>query len=125
MRDLIFVSLENWDEIWRRNQFLCAAWARRFPLARILFVGPPELLPVHLKDRTLASLHERLEAPVSGFSNITATFIPKPFSTLFPEAAPSTRCGRRGTSRAWPGSAACATRFCGSTPTTPATSSGV
>lgn len=39
MRDLIFVSLENWDDIWRRNQFLCSELARRHPGARILFVG--------------------------------------------------------------------------------------
>jgi teichuronic acid biosynthesis glycosyltransferase TuaH len=39
MRDLIFISLENWDEIWRRNQFLCAEWLRRFPGMRLLFVG--------------------------------------------------------------------------------------
>jgi glycosyltransferase involved in cell wall biosynthesis len=32
------VSLEDWDEIWRRNQFLCAILSRR---RRILFVGPP------------------------------------------------------------------------------------
>lgn len=37
--DIIFVSLENWDEIWRRNQFLCAEFSRRFPEKRILFVG--------------------------------------------------------------------------------------
>ena len=40
MRDLIFVSLENWDEIWRRNQFVCAKLAKRHPEIRILFVGP-------------------------------------------------------------------------------------
>lgn len=39
MRDLIFVSLEDWDDVWRRNQFLCAEWLRRFPEMRILFVG--------------------------------------------------------------------------------------
>ena len=39
--DLIFVSLENWDEIWRRNQFVCDELARRFPGAKILFVAPP------------------------------------------------------------------------------------
>lgn len=38
--DLIFVSLENWDEIWRRNQFVCDALARRFPGMKILFVAP-------------------------------------------------------------------------------------
>ena len=41
MRDLIFLSLENWDEVWRRNQFLCAELSRRFPERRILFVGKP------------------------------------------------------------------------------------
>ena len=40
-RDLLFVSLEPWDDIWRRNQFLVAGWARRFPQRRVLFVGPP------------------------------------------------------------------------------------
>ncbi len=38
MRDLIFVSLENWDEVWRRNQFICAALLKRFPNMRLLFV---------------------------------------------------------------------------------------
>lgn len=39
--DLVFVSLESWDEIWRRNQFLCAGLLRRNPEMRILFVEPP------------------------------------------------------------------------------------
>ncbi|HWE07698.1 MAG TPA: glycosyltransferase [Rhizomicrobium sp.] len=39
--DLIFVSMEQWDEIWRRNQFLCAAYARRHPDRKVLFVAPP------------------------------------------------------------------------------------
>ncbi len=38
---LVFVSLENWDEIWRRNQFICAELARRHPDRKILFVAPP------------------------------------------------------------------------------------
>ncbi|MEY2597781.1 MAG: hypothetical protein RLZZ142_40 [Verrucomicrobiota bacterium] len=42
MRDVVFVSLEDWDEVWRRNQFLCAEWLRRFPGMRILFVGRPK-----------------------------------------------------------------------------------
>ena len=45
MRDLIFLSLENWDEIWRRNQFVCAELARRFPQKRILFVGKSLFTP--------------------------------------------------------------------------------
>ena len=39
MHDLIFVSMENWDEIWRRNQFVVDDLARRFPSRKILFVG--------------------------------------------------------------------------------------
>lgn len=31
MDDLIFVSLEDWDEIWWRNQFLCAGLASSCP----------------------------------------------------------------------------------------------
>ncbi len=36
---LIFVSMEDWDEVWRRNQFICAELTRRTPARRILFVG--------------------------------------------------------------------------------------
>jgi glycosyltransferase involved in cell wall biosynthesis len=41
MQDLLFLSLEPWDDIWRRNQFVCATLARRHPNAKILFVHPP------------------------------------------------------------------------------------
>ena len=53
MGDLIFLSLENWDDIWRRNQFFCAELVRRFPQSRMLFVGKPIFLPLfarHLKS---------------------------------------------------------------------------
>jgi len=49
MRDLIFVSLEAWDEIWRRNQFVCDELARRFPQRRLLFVARPVFVPVVLR----------------------------------------------------------------------------
>lgn len=38
--ELIFVSLENWDDIWRRNQFVCATLIERNPKLKILFVQP-------------------------------------------------------------------------------------
>lgn len=84
MRDLIFVSLENWDEIWRRNQFLCSAWARRFPERRILFVGRQQLLPLHLKRGTLGRLLRRPAWRVAGLPNIIATYIPKPLPNPIP-----------------------------------------
>jgi hypothetical protein len=39
MRDLLFLSLENWDDIWRRNQFIYAELASRHPGMKLLFVA--------------------------------------------------------------------------------------
>jgi teichuronic acid biosynthesis glycosyltransferase TuaH len=41
MTRMVFVSLEPWDEIWRRNQFLCDGLLRRSEFTQILFVQPP------------------------------------------------------------------------------------
>jgi teichuronic acid biosynthesis glycosyltransferase TuaH len=59
MNDIIFVSLEPWDEIWRRNQFLCAGLARRYPGIQILFVGPARDVSYHLRTGQL----DRLRGP--------------------------------------------------------------
>lgn len=40
-RDLVVVSLEPWDEVWRRNQHLVAGLLRADPGLRVLFVEPP------------------------------------------------------------------------------------
>jgi len=56
MNDIIFVSLEPWDEIWRRNQFLCAGLARRYPGIKILFIGPSRDVSFHLRTGRLAEL---------------------------------------------------------------------
>jgi glycosyltransferase involved in cell wall biosynthesis len=40
--DLIFISIENWDDVWRRNQFVVHRLARRHPRRRILWVNPPD-----------------------------------------------------------------------------------
>jgi glycosyltransferase involved in cell wall biosynthesis len=39
--ELVVCSLEEWDEVWRRNQFLVDRLLRRDPELRILFVEPP------------------------------------------------------------------------------------
>lgn len=39
--DLVVCSLEPWDEVWRRNQYLIAGLLRRDPGLRVLFVEPP------------------------------------------------------------------------------------
>lgn len=40
-RDLVVCSLEAWNEVWRRNQFLVAGLLRSDPDLRVLFVEPP------------------------------------------------------------------------------------
>jgi glycosyltransferase involved in cell wall biosynthesis/GT2 family glycosyltransferase len=39
--DLVVCSLEPWDEVWRRNQFLVRELLARDPARRVLFVEPP------------------------------------------------------------------------------------
>ncbi len=41
LRPLVVCSLEEWDDVWRRNQFLADRLLRRHPELRILFVEPP------------------------------------------------------------------------------------
>ncbi|MBS1955918.1 MAG: glycosyltransferase [Cyanobacteria bacterium SZAS-4] len=40
-RRILFISLEHWDNVWRRNQIVCANLLERCPDAEILWVGPP------------------------------------------------------------------------------------
>ena len=39
-RDLVVLSLEPWDEVWRRNQYLVDGLLRSDPTLRVLFVEP-------------------------------------------------------------------------------------
>jgi glycosyltransferase involved in cell wall biosynthesis len=48
--DLVVISLERWDEVWRRNQHLLAGLLRRDPDLRVLMVEPPED-PLHALRR--------------------------------------------------------------------------
>ncbi|MGE0877290.1 MAG: glycosyltransferase [Acidimicrobiia bacterium] len=56
-RDLVVFSLENWDEIWRRNQFFAQALLDAQPGLRVLFVEPP--IDMLHRLRTGATLRER------------------------------------------------------------------
>ncbi|HKX68286.1 MAG TPA: glycosyltransferase, partial [Intrasporangium sp.] len=40
MTDVVVMSLERWDDVWRRNQHLIAGLLRRDPRLRVLFVEP-------------------------------------------------------------------------------------
>ena len=72
MQDLIFVSMENWDDVWRRNQFLCAGLARRFPERKILFVGLTRNATNDIRHGRLPSLAAS-DTTVPGLPNITLT----------------------------------------------------
>src|ERR1043165_9558299 len=71
MRDLIFVSMEDWDDVWRRNQFVCAELARRYPQSKILFVGLAKDVSNRLRRGKFADLTARRTYTVPGYPNIT------------------------------------------------------
>src|SRR5260221_5390437 len=73
MHDILFVSLENWDEVWRRNQFLCAGLARRGQTRKILFVGLPRDLSHQIRKGRLAELRGEATWSPPGLPNITVT----------------------------------------------------
>ncbi|GAB6859000.1 glycosyltransferase [Microbacterium xylanilyticum] len=50
--ELVVLSLEPWDDVWRRNQYLVDGMLRRDPQTRVLFVEPP-------RDRLHDLLHGR------------------------------------------------------------------
>nr|MDQ2688134.1 hypothetical protein [Armatimonadota bacterium] len=75
--DIIFVSLENWDEVWRRNQFLCAAYARRHPNAKILFVGLPRDLSGLARRGRFSEMRRPADWSPPDLPNITVTVPPK------------------------------------------------
>lgn len=56
MTDLVVISLEVWDEVWRRNQHLVAGLLRAGHVDRVLFVEPPVDAPHDV-------LHRRRPAP--------------------------------------------------------------
>lgn len=70
MRDLVFVSLERWDQVWRRNQFLCAQWLRRFPRMRLLFVEPPRDFSHAARTAQFGPLKREAEDFVPDFPNL-------------------------------------------------------
>ncbi len=70
MHDLIFVSLENWDDVWRRNQFICAELSRRHPDQKILFVGLPHNISHSLRRGQLTQVRADTPQPLTDFPNI-------------------------------------------------------
>lgn len=83
MQDLIFVSLENWDRVWRRNQFLCSGLAARHPNHKILFVGLARDISNGLRTGKLAALRTDTTFIVPERPNITVVRPLKLFPNTF------------------------------------------
>lgn len=56
LRELVVCSLEPWDEVWRRNQFLVRELLDLYPSLEVLFVDPPLDL---LRHRGRWEAHQR------------------------------------------------------------------
>lgn len=73
--DFIFVAMEDWDNVWRRNQPIAAEFARRVPSRKLLYMGLPIDISHGIRKFSLKPLREalrrtrKLESP-PGFSNI-------------------------------------------------------
>lgn len=64
MTDLLVMSLEAWDDVWRRNQHLVAGLLRADAALRVLFVEPPADPTHDLRSRRRPSLgHDVTEVP--------------------------------------------------------------
>lgn len=72
-KDIVFVSLEDWDTIWRRNQFICDELARRDPQRRILFVGLPRDLSHAIRKGDWKQFKKNGDAVKSSRENILLT----------------------------------------------------
>ncbi|MEM1108225.1 MAG: glycosyltransferase [Planctomycetota bacterium] len=59
MRDLIYISMENWQGVWRRNQNLVMGFAQRFPEQKFLYVNLPLDLSYAVRRGRLKALVQR------------------------------------------------------------------
>ena len=82
---LVFVSLEPWDEIWRRNQFLCDGLLRRSESTQILFVQPPYDNSYAVRSRNFAKIRRSASLVSGGYEGRLQLFTP---TKWFPNSLP-------------------------------------
>lgn len=78
-RQILFISLEHWDNVWRRNQIVCANLLERHPDAEILWVGPPVDLWNWQGFKSLDVIPGALFKPAKGINRLHAM---KPYKPL-------------------------------------------
>lgn len=62
--------MENWDDVWRRNQFVCAELARRHAAMKVLFVGLPNDVSYQLRHGRVPERWSRESEGPAGLRNI-------------------------------------------------------
>ena len=82
---IVFVSLEPWDEIWRRNQFVCDGLLRKSVDTKILFVQPPFDNSYALRSRKLNKIRHSPSIVDGGYSGRLKLFTP---TKWFPNSLP-------------------------------------
>ena len=82
---IVFISLEPWDEIWRRNQFVCDGLLHKSTDAKILFVQPPFDNSYALRARTLNKIRQTPSIVDGGYSGRLKLFTP---TKWFPNSLP-------------------------------------
>ena len=85
MTKIVFVSLEPWDDMWRRNQFLCDGLLRRIETSKILFVQPPYDNSYAMRSRNLAKIHLSASLVSGGYKGRLQLFTP---TKWFPNSLP-------------------------------------
>ncbi|BCM93439.1 putative teichuronic acid biosynthesis glycosyltransferase TuaH [Abditibacteriota bacterium] len=73
-RDIVFVSLEAWDEVWRRNQFLVAGFLQAGLAKRVLWVEPPRNLALWLIGRLRGQKTILPRAGIAPIADMTGVF---------------------------------------------------
>jgi teichuronic acid biosynthesis glycosyltransferase TuaH len=82
---IVFISLEPWDDVWRRNQFLCDGLLRRSDATHILFVQPPSDNSFAVRSRNFAKIQLSASLLSGGYEGRLQLFTPtKWFPNSFP-----------------------------------------
>ncbi len=85
---IVFISLEPWDEIWRRNQFLCDGLLRRSESTQILFIQPPYDNSYAVRSRNFAEIRLSASLVSGGYEGRLQLFTP---TKWLPNSLPSGR----------------------------------
>jgi glycosyltransferase involved in cell wall biosynthesis len=82
---MVFVSLENWDDIWRRNQFLCDGLLRHSESIQIMFVQPAYDNSYSMRSRNFAKIKRSASLLSGAYDGRLELFTP---TKWFPNSLP-------------------------------------